>query len=243
MKIFHFGNKESNIVLIQMVYDHELEAIENEVALIKKLSQISDFHFIAVKVDNWNDDLSPWEAPAVFGNETFGGNAKKTLDTLLNEVINPLKHGGPADLKIYIGGYSLAGLFALWSVCKMDTFSQRDIVMSSAGDESISPVVLGNAASKSLFAGCVAASPSVWFPGFVDYISANEISADKIYLSLGKKEEKTRNPVMKQVGECIQIIYDMLNGKTNVVLEWNEGNHFQETDLRMAKGFAWILKK
>lgn len=39
------------------------------------------------------------------------------------------------------------------------------------------------------------------------------------------------------------LVNDMLNGKTNVVLEWNEGNHFQETDLRMAKGFAWILKK
>ena len=241
MDVIHFGNTESDTVLIQMIGNHETSGLDEEIHLITELSGVSDFHLIAVKVDNWNDELSPWKAPAVFGDEDFGGNGEAALTYLRDEVIKPLKDD--PDKKLYIGGYSLSGLFALWSVYKTDTISQRDIVMSSAGDESISPVVLGNAASQPLFAGCVAASPSVWFPGFVDYIFANEIFSDKIYLSLGNKEEKTRNPVMRQVGECIRNIYDMLNGKTNVVLEWNEGNHFQETDLRMAKGFAWILKK
>ena len=28
-----------------------------------------------------------------------------------------------------------------------------------------------------------------------------------------------------------------------VTLEWNEGNHFTELELRTAKGFAWCIRK
>ena len=27
----------------------------------------------------------------------------------------------------------------------------------------------------------------------------------------------------------------------NCILEWNEGNHFKDPDIRTAKGFAWLL--
>ena len=33
----------------------------------------------AVKVESWNRDLSPWPAPAVFGNESFGDGAAALL--------------------------------------------------------------------------------------------------------------------------------------------------------------------
>ena len=39
----------------------------------------------AVKVNDWNLDLSQWAAPAVFGEEDFGGGAAKTLEFLLGE--------------------------------------------------------------------------------------------------------------------------------------------------------------
>ncbi len=213
MKIFHYGDEESNTVLIQMVDDHDMEVIENEVKLIENLSGTSDFYLIAIKVNSWNKDLSPWEAPAVFGNEPFGGGAETSLKVIMDEVIEPLKNSSSEEIKLFIGGYSLSGLFALWSVYQTDIFS-----------------------------GCAAASPSVWFPGFTEYISDKDILTEKVYLSLGDKEAKTRNPVMSQVGVAIQKIHDMLNGKVDVKLEWNQGNHFKEPDLRTAKGFAWLLK-
>ena len=55
-----------------MVGDHDMDSIEREVQLIRELSGTSDFRLIAVKVNNWNDDLSPWPNSAVFGNEGFG---------------------------------------------------------------------------------------------------------------------------------------------------------------------------
>ena len=42
-----------------------------------------DFQFIAVKVDSWNQELTPWKAPAVFGNENLGDGAWQTLKEIL----------------------------------------------------------------------------------------------------------------------------------------------------------------
>ena len=93
-----------------------------------------EFQMIAVKVDSWNQDLSPWRAPAVFGNEDFGEGASALLAQILELCKDESK-------TYYLGGYSLAGLFVLWASCQTDRF-----------------------------AGIAAASPSVWFPGFLSYV-------------------------------------------------------------------------
>ena len=86
-QVLSFGNPESDTLLIQMVDDHDLEVIENEVSYIEKLSGGQCFDLKAIRVDNWNDDLSPWAAPAVFGNEEFGGGAKETLEFVLGKIV------------------------------------------------------------------------------------------------------------------------------------------------------------
>ena len=205
MKTHEFGNPDSEIVLIQPVDDHDLAGIENEFAAILSSCRIN-CRLTAVKVDDWNKELSPWEAPAVFGKESFGNGAAKKLGELLDLC-------GDKSKTYYIGGYSLAGLFALWAVYQTD-----------------------------IFAGAAAASPSMWFPGFAEYMKENRIKTDTVYLSLGDREERARNPVMATVGERIREAYTLLreNG-VNCILEWNEGNHFKDADLRTAKAFAWVL--
>ena len=74
MQIVHYGNPSASTVLIQPVDDHDLEEMETELNEIRKQGK-ADFQLIAVKVDNWNQDLSPWEASAVFGREGFGDGA------------------------------------------------------------------------------------------------------------------------------------------------------------------------
>ena len=205
MKLYEFGDPAAKTVLIQPADEHDLSGIENEVALIAANCDKS-FRLIAVKVDNWNTDLSPWKAPAVFGKEDFGGGAEETLAEILKLCSDESK-------TYYIGGYSLAGLFALWASYRTDVFR-----------------------------GVAAASPSVWFPGFADYMKENEIKTGAVCLSLGDKEEKTRNPVMATVGDRIREAYARLSGHgVKCVLEWNEGNHFKGADVRTAKAFAWVI--
>lgn len=209
-----FGNPGADILLIQMVDDHDLEVIENEAALIGELSGGQDFCLKAIKVSSWNNDLSPWPAPAVFGNEDFGGGAAQTLKNVLENYVPSREERQKQGVRrAFIGGYSLAGLFALWAGYQTDRFD-----------------------------GIAAASPSVWFPRFTEYMQDKEILVDAVYLSLGDREERTRNPVMSQVGNAIRQAEALLTeaGK-ECVLEWNKGNHFKDPDLRTAKAFAWLL--
>lgn len=81
MTKYKYGNPEAPIVLIQPVGDHDLPEIEGEVAQIRKLTAL-DFQMIAVKVDDWNLDLSPWRSPAVFGKEDFGDGAASLLEEI-----------------------------------------------------------------------------------------------------------------------------------------------------------------
>ena len=208
MEMFEYGNPRSNIVLIQPVDDHDLEGIENEVAEIVGNCNTS-FHLIAVRIDDWNKDLSPWKAPAVFGKDGFGSDASKTLCDLLELCSDKSK-------TYYIGGYSLAGLFALWAAYQTDAFS-----------------------------GVAAASPSMWFPGFLDFVRKNEmlVKPERVYFSLGDKEAKTRNQMLRTVEDNTKEICELIkNNGIESIFEMNEGNHFKDADLRLAKGIKWICE-
>ena len=205
MERLEFGNRDADIVLIQPVDAHDLEVIEREAALIREFTK-KDFLLAAFQVHDWNKDLSPWKAPAVFGREDFGEGAGDTLSEILNYCTDKTKN-------YYIGGYSLAGLFALWAVTRTDVFQ-----------------------------GAACASPSLWFPGFEEYVRDHEILTENVYLSLGDREEKARNPVMATVGDRVRAMHALLSDrKVHCTLEWNEGNHFRDSELRSAEAFSWVL--
>ena len=202
---YNFGNPDADIVMIQPVDGHSIRDIEPEVSEIRKLTG-KDFCMKCVMVENWNDELSPWEAPPVFGKDGFGGQAEETLKKMLELTVDKSKI-------YYIGGYSLAGLFALWSAYQTD-----------------------------IFKGVAAASPSVWFPEFTDYMRAHDVKTESVYLSLGEREEKAKNPVMASVGDRIREAEVILSDKgIKEILEWNPGNHFTDAGLRTAKAFAWLI--
>lgn len=206
MKIYKYGNPEALRILLQMVDDHDLASIEQEVTLIREMTGF-DFYLIAVKVGSWNKDLSPWPAPAVFGKENFGDGARDTLKEIL-------KYTGDAGKTYYLGGYSLSGLFALWAGMQTDVFR-----------------------------GIAAASPSAWFPDFYEYVQKHAMKTSAVYLSLGDKEHKSRNPVMAAVEDKLRAIYTQLQAQPlKCMLEMNPGNHFKEPELRTAKAFAWVMK-
>lgn len=206
MQLYEFGPEAAENVLIQPVGDHDLTLIENEIAEIRRRTEIP-FRLTAVKVESWNRDLSPWPAPAVFGNEDFGDGAA----ALLREILSLCADEGK---RYFIGGYSMAGLFALWSAFQTEVFS-----------------------------GAAAASPSMWFPGLMEYLRGSACGCGAVYLSLGNREEKTANPVMRTVGDCIREGDELLRGRgVRCTLEWNSGGHFKEPDLRTAKAFTWVLE-
>ena len=204
-------------LLIQPVDSHDLEGLDDEVATIESLT-MKPFVLVAFQVREWQHDLTPWAAPAVFCKAPFGDGASETL-SFVNDVLLPeLQKRQVYDvgtMKCLLGGYSLAGLFALWSCYQTQTFE-----------------------------GIAAVSPSVWFTGWMSYAEGHRPLASCVYLSLGDKEEKAKNPVMAKVGDCIRRQYELLMTQGyNAFLEWNPGNHFQHPAERTAKGFVWLMNR
>jgi hypothetical protein len=207
MEIREFGDPAAQIVILQPVDVRDFEMAETESLVLRDRSG-RGIRLVAFGVEQWNRDLSPWEAPPVFGKEGFGDGAEETLQEIL-------QYAAGIEGTRYIGGYSLAGLFALWAATRTDRF-----------------------------AGVAAVSPSVWFPGFYEYLEEHPLRTDAVYLSLGDREEHTKNRAMAPVGDRIRAI-DALLQKRQIpcTLEWNEGNHFKEADLRILKGLTWLLNR
>ena len=207
-----FFHPAANYLLIQPIDGHDLELLDQEVSIIQTLSE-KPFSLVAFKINDWNQELSPWIAPPVFGKVPFGYGAKETLAFIINEMLPVLREKAIDTSHCLLGGYSLAGLFALWAGYQSD-----------------------------LFKGIVAASPSVWFPNWMDCVAVRKPFTNAIYLSLGDKEEKAKNPQMAKVGDAIRQQYELLKHQIgNTILEWNVGNHFVDSEKRMAKGFAWAV--
>ena len=189
-----------------------------DAALLERQARImgegrASFALAAFSVADWNRELSPWEAAPVFGKLPFGGGAAETLRFVTGRLLPELENrlALREETKRCIGGYSLAGLFALWAATQTDAFS-----------------------------GVAAASPSVWFPGWLDYVRDHPVRAQAVYLSLGDREERSRNPVMAQVGDCIREQYALLRDGHAAALEWNPGGHFQDPEKRTARAFRWL---
>ena len=207
---FLYQDEAATHLLIQPIDEHDLEVLDQEVETIKELSD-KPFSLVAFMIKDWNQELTPWVAPPVIGKTPFGDGAEKTLKFITSQLLPEVQENIP---HLILGGYSLAGLFALWAGYQTEKFE-----------------------------GIAAASPSVWYPQWIDYASENRPLAKSVYLSLGDKEEKAKNPVMAQVGNAIRKQHELLTEQEiNTILEWNAGNHFVDSDKRMAKGFAWAIK-
>ena len=176
------------------------------------------FHLVLIENVDWNKNLSPWAAESVVTkNDGFTGQASEFLNWILSNVVPLVEQEleGESHLS-YIAGYSMAGLYALWSLYQ-----------------------------TAFFHGAVCASGSLWFPEFEEFATLNELklNPNHIYLSLGDRESFGRNPYLKKTETVYHHIADSLMSKGHqVFFEMNQGNHFQDVDLRLAKGITWMMK-
>ncbi len=181
------------------------------------------FAFCELLVEDWDEMLTPWASDDA--ERRFAGQGPQLLTELENRIVPELNELLMSQKErlgqgLFLVGYSLAGLFSLWSVYESD-----------------------------LFQGCACCSGSLWYPGWTEYAKEHLVGPNKmIYLSLGKKEEHAGSPVMRTVGEatrlqerCLseQLTPDM-NGK--VILEWNDGGHFSDPETRLYKGIQWLME-
>ena len=214
ISIFPCSESESPVIYLNTFHDESQKVYETAQA-----TGCPPFTLVAISNLDWNQDMAPWDSPAAFKKgEPFTGGAGDYLRLLVEEIIPRAEKelvGPPAWRGI--AGYSLAGLFALYTIYQTDVFSR---------------------------VGCM--SGSLWFPGFKEYIFSHEPKRrpDCIYFSLGDKEAKTRNPVLKTVQENTEEIQAFYQGEgIDTVFQLNSGNHFVQGIERTVADIQWLLSK
>ena len=211
------NNKVDMMPLIITVDDKDGKTISE---LTKKLTD-RPFILACIKDISWMDELSPWPTKALSNREDSPkGDADNFLTYIITKAIPAIKtyllekHDVTID-RYFIAGYSMAGLFALYSAYKSD-----------------------------IFTGFISASGSLWYEGLLDFIKTHAISK-KIryaYFSLGNKEAHTKNKLLSTVEERTEkIVAHLKDQDIETIFEMNDGGHFKDTKLRLAKGVAWIL--
>lgn len=210
---FVSGSDHPRYILVQTLGNHERGIFDSTVELIAKTTGVP-FVLAAFQVFDWDLDLTPWHDDAINRKPEVG---TKTFDTLryVTESLLPALEAEYGNLPVILGGYSLGGLFALWSSSQTDRF-----------------------------AAIAAASPSLWIRNWLDFAQAHPVKTAKVYLSLGDQEEHVKNRAIARVGDSVRGEYELLKtqlGEENCTLAWNAGGHFQDGDKRQAAAFSWCI--
>ncbi|MCQ2508290.1 MAG: alpha/beta hydrolase [Dorea sp.] len=202
-------------VFLWPFYPHRGNELEHMEEVVDADLAGREFTIVAFEVEDWNRDLSPWRAPGLMEGETFEGGGTRLVHLLENEIVpwTKLKY---TEAKVYLMGYSLAGLFAMW------------VLYESA-----------------CFDGAVCCSSSFWLEGWQEYANVHKLRKHSVvYLSLGGKEEKTRNQRMAKVGDRTREMEKMLRADPLVercTLVMNSGGHFADSAKRLVKGMQYVL--
>ena len=200
--------------------------MEGMLTNIVKSGARTDFLLLSVKPESWNDDFTPWAAPAFRAGENAPQGRADAYLSCLTEKIKPYVdthyRTKPEPEHTALFGYSLGGLTAVYAIYKTDIF------------------------------GAVASlSGSLWFDGFCEFMEREKPLRTnlRVYLSLGKKESRSKNPRMGKVAECTQRTREILAEQLErsdryegVCFEWNEGGHFHDIEGRFAKAIVWWME-
>ena len=201
-------------ILIQTLGNHDRGIFDRTTELIAESCGVP-FVLAAFQVFDWNLDLTPWHDDAIDRKAEVGTKTGETLG-YVTESLLPALEADYGKLPVILGGYSLGGLFALWSSMQTDRFS-----------------------------AVAAASPSLWIKDWLAYAKDRPVKAGKVYLSLGDQEEQVKNRSIARVGDSVRGEYELLQtqlGRENCTLVWNPGGHFQDGDKRLASAFSWCIK-
>ena len=175
------------------------------------------FVLAAVSRVNWSDDMTPWPTEAVAKWESrCGGMADLYLSKLENEIVPAVCDALPfSPSGLYLAGYSLGGLFAIYALW-----------------------------NTPLFTRAASASGSLWYPDIAEYCCSREPAGrpDRVYLSLGSKETKGRGRTASLRSNTEAVAARLRSLGADVTFEENPGGHTHEADRRMAKAILALLQ-
>ena len=182
--------------IIYIILPHRLPA--EELTAIEELSTRFETNIVAISEMDWNNEMTPWKAPAVKEGE-FGGRASQFLDRLKGDIFFNLESSLQiTNPKRYLIGLSLAGLFSVWA-----------------------------GIMKPLFEGVASISGSFWYDGFAEWLlKQEELQCVRFYISMGEKEKETKVKRFVSIEEdTMKVVETLMLKGAEVAFEMTEGGH------------------
>lgn len=191
---------QPKVVVVKPLGPFEWKCLMDECTLLSQQVSVP-FAMVAFDMENLDSFRQPDAA---------------TLAFLTGELVPELRRRF-GSVPLVLGGYSLGGLFALWS-------------------STCTPI----------FDAVAACSPSLWADWWGGYAEEHPSLSRYVYLSVGDTEEKTRKMPFALMGDSLRAQHERHQQQLapgSFTLEWNEGGHFADIEMRKAKGFAWCINK
>ena len=85
MQLHTLISSENGPIIFWVMYPHRGDELEHTADSIRELVGEEQFTLVAIQVDDWNRDLSPWRSNEVDG--SFAGEAGRTLDYIEQQVV------------------------------------------------------------------------------------------------------------------------------------------------------------
>lgn len=159
----------------------------------------------AFEAVDWDSDYTPWR---VEGQRSFSGGADALIPSL-TAAIEHLRHDGAP--RVYLAGYSLGGLAALYFHTKLPTD------------------------------GCASCSGSLWYPNFVEYLRKNPLNGAVYFSLGDKEKntrDELMRTIETRTSEAHELC--KLTAE-RTAFHHEPGGHFRDTNGRVARGIAWLL--
>ena len=182
--------------IIYILLPHRLP--EEDRIVLEEISARFKTNIVTISEMDWNNDMTPWKAPAVKEGD-FGGHAGQFLDRLKEDLFFNLESSLQIrNPKRYLMGLSLSGLFTIWAAIR-----------------------------KPLFEGVASISGSFWYDGFTEWLmKQEELKCVRFYVSMGEKEKETK--VKRFAGieqDTMKVVETLMMKGAEVAFEVTEGGH------------------
>ena len=168
--------------------------------------------FVGVDAPNELHDLTPWWHPA-FKEEApdFGGGGDRFLDETVIPIARSVRvrldDAGSSEAPLTMMGYSLGGLLCLQALMRTDVFDRY-----------------------------LVASPSVWYPGFVNRLERTELAGDPLVaIACGADEGASHPEPIAGIRQDVNRTHAVLSRKLSRTpsLSIDGGDHHQGLNARL----------
>lgn len=167
---------------------------------------------------DWQDVFSPWPAHGIpQGTPDFEGLAPEFLILLRQKILPQIEDSlgiGPEPERTLVG-VSMSGLFAMWQWMLCDDF--RNIVCLSG---------------------------SFWYPGFVQWLTAQKLpqGKGKCIVLLGNGEHRSRVPEFRSVAaDTAEVVRYLKSEGADVQFISVPGDHYSDALQRLAKALGTMF--